>query len=188
MRRRIVKNFITRQYRDVDIIALQELKVLEGQYGRQCMQLADQSGLHIYTHQTQKKKDKLIGSDEIHKLTARIGYSPEISTTWNTEDSNGKSALMQGSEERAWRRMVNRTDSIDAYMAAVCTKGGLFTRMAFCGQRYDQARLDHFCLSNRTNKNELRKRDITEAKAWRLRTKNVGSGRVKPLQGTFAFN
>ncbi|KAL3687961.1 hypothetical protein R1sor_014270 [Riccia sorocarpa] len=66
-----------------------------------------------------------------------------------SEDSKGKSALMQGSEERDGRRMVNTTDNIDAYMAAVRTKGGLFTRMAFCGQRYDQARLDRFYLSNK---------------------------------------
>ncbi|KAL3697957.1 hypothetical protein R1sor_012033 [Riccia sorocarpa] len=65
------------------------------------------------------------------------------------DDSKGKSALIRGAEERTWRRFMNRTDMIDAYLTAVKTVGGLYTRMAFCGERFDRARLDRFYLSNR---------------------------------------
>ncbi|KAL3681371.1 hypothetical protein R1sor_024327 [Riccia sorocarpa] len=64
------------------------------------------------------------------------------------DDSKGKSALIRGTEERASKTFKYRAELVDAYVAAVKTTGGPFTRMAFCGQRYDQARLDRFYLSN----------------------------------------
>ncbi|KAL3693316.1 hypothetical protein R1sor_006967 [Riccia sorocarpa] len=167
------------------------------------MQLADQSGLPLYTHQTQKKKGKLTGSDGTHKLTEDWILAGDFNNVELSEDSKGKSALMQGSEECAWRRMVNRTDSMDAYIAAVRTKGGLFTRMAICGQRLRQILKEkknrqkndykegddikrevediRIILQEEDNEetrmrllskeNELKKREIREAKAWRLRSK-----------------
>ncbi|KAL3689318.1 hypothetical protein R1sor_015627 [Riccia sorocarpa] len=65
------------------------------------------------------------------------------------DDSRGKSALIRGAEERAWRRFSYRTDMVDAYLAAAKTEGGLYTRLAFCGDRFDRARLDRFYLTNR---------------------------------------
>ncbi|KAL3686920.1 hypothetical protein R1sor_013229 [Riccia sorocarpa] len=64
------------------------------------------------------------------------------------DNSKGKSALISGAEERAWKRLTYRTDMVEAYLAAVDTEGGLFTRLAFCGERFDRARLDRFYLSN----------------------------------------
>ncbi|KAL3675001.1 hypothetical protein R1sor_024949 [Riccia sorocarpa] len=154
MRRRIVKNFITRQYRHVDIIALQELKAT--------VHAASGSIRVASLHAPNTKEERqtywewwdsqIDGEDWI--------LAGDFNNVELSEDSKGKSALMQGSEERAWRKMVNRTDIIDAYMAAVRTKSGLFTRMAFCGQRYDQARLDRFYLSNRGEWCELIKEVI----------------------------
>ncbi|KAL3686184.1 hypothetical protein R1sor_004206 [Riccia sorocarpa] len=40
-----------------------------------------------------------------------------------------------------------RNELVDAYLCAVTTNGGNFTRYAFCGNRYDQARLDRFYLT-----------------------------------------
>ncbi|KAL3696684.1 hypothetical protein R1sor_010760 [Riccia sorocarpa] len=64
-------------------------------------------------------------------------------------DSKGKPAVILGAEERTWTRFTYRTDMINAYLSAVTTEGGVFTRLAFCGERFDRARLDRFYLSNR---------------------------------------
>ncbi|KAL3690380.1 hypothetical protein R1sor_016689 [Riccia sorocarpa] len=62
------------------------------------------------------------------------------------EDSKGKSALISGAEARTWKHLAERKGLVDAYLCAVTTTGGLFTRQAFCGQRYDRARLDRIYL------------------------------------------
>ncbi|KAL3684710.1 hypothetical protein R1sor_002732 [Riccia sorocarpa] len=64
------------------------------------------------------------------------------------EDSKSKSPLISRAEEQAWKRLVNRTDMIDMYWTTIRTEGRLYTRVAFCGERLDQARLDHFYLTN----------------------------------------
>ncbi|KAL3696442.1 hypothetical protein R1sor_010518 [Riccia sorocarpa] len=84
------------------------------------------------------------------------------------DDSNGKSAVISGAEERTWKRFTYRTDMIDAYLSAVTTEGGLFTRLAFCGERFDRARLDRFYLSNRG--------EWSSQKRWEL-----AWGRVKQI-------
>ncbi|KAL3677972.1 hypothetical protein R1sor_020928 [Riccia sorocarpa] len=63
------------------------------------------------------------------------------------EDSKGKSALATGGEARAWKQLAGRNGLIDAYLSAVNTSGGVFTRQAFCGSRFDRARLDRFYIS-----------------------------------------
>ncbi|KAL3698418.1 hypothetical protein R1sor_012494 [Riccia sorocarpa] len=63
------------------------------------------------------------------------------------DDSKGKSALISGSEARAWRQLTQTKGLIDAYLCCAEKSGGLFTRQAFCGQRLDRARLDRFYIS-----------------------------------------
>ncbi|KAL3683336.1 hypothetical protein R1sor_001358 [Riccia sorocarpa] len=63
------------------------------------------------------------------------------------EDSKGKSALVSGAEARSWKYLAESKGLIDAYLCAVTTTGGLFTRQAFCGLRYDRARLDRIYVS-----------------------------------------
>ncbi|KAL3697144.1 hypothetical protein R1sor_011220 [Riccia sorocarpa] len=38
---------------------------------------------------------------------------------------------------------------VDTYLAAAKTEGELYTRLAFCGERFDMANLDRFYLTNR---------------------------------------
>ncbi|KAL3701298.1 hypothetical protein R1sor_019320 [Riccia sorocarpa] len=59
-----------------------------------------------------------------------------------TDDSKGKSALLAGSEGRAWKYLAQQVGLVDSYLCAVTRAGGSFTRYAFSGKRYDQARLD----------------------------------------------
>ncbi|KAL3695991.1 hypothetical protein R1sor_010067 [Riccia sorocarpa] len=171
MRRRILKNFITRQYRHVDIITLEELKVKnKTKLEKKLRNLIPGARIIIdYTNSGRRGSALLINQKlrvsetgvsgfggaawaTVHAASGSIRVASlqapntkeERQTYWEwrdsqidgedwilvgdfnnvelSEDSNGKSALMQGSEERAWRRMVNRTDSIYAYMAAVRTK------------------------------------------------------------------
>ncbi|KAL3686168.1 hypothetical protein R1sor_004190 [Riccia sorocarpa] len=63
------------------------------------------------------------------------------------DDSKGKSALISGAEARAWKALSQEHGLVDAYLCAVTRTGGLFTRYAFCGRRYDQARLDRVYLN-----------------------------------------
>ncbi|KAL3685358.1 hypothetical protein R1sor_003380 [Riccia sorocarpa] len=255
MRRKIVKNFIIRQYRHVDIIALQEVKVknktklknnlrnlLPGARIIIDYMNSERGGSALLINQKLMVSETGVSGFEgaawatVHAASGSIRvaslHAPntkeERQTYWEwwdsqidredwvlvgdfnnvelPEDSKGKSALMQGSEERAWRRMVNRMDSIDAYMATVRTKGGLFTRLAFCRQRYDQARKilkeeknkqkndckegddirreeedmriilqeednEETMMRLLSKENELRKWELRDAKAWRLRSK-----------------
>ncbi|KAL3686462.1 hypothetical protein R1sor_009036 [Riccia sorocarpa] len=71
------------------------------------------------------------------------------------DDNKGKSALIRGAEERTWRCLMDRTDMVDAYLTAANTLGGLYSRLAFCRERFDRARLDRFYLSNRDEWCEL---------------------------------
>ncbi|KAL3689980.1 hypothetical protein R1sor_016289 [Riccia sorocarpa] len=63
------------------------------------------------------------------------------------EDSKGKSALITGAEARVWKFLSDSKTLVDAYFCAVSRHGGNFTRYAFCGKRYDHARLDRFYLT-----------------------------------------
>ncbi|KAL3688249.1 hypothetical protein R1sor_014558 [Riccia sorocarpa] len=58
------------------------------------------------------------------------------------EDSKGRSVMIRGAEERAWKRLTYKTDMVGAYLAATTIEGGLYTRLAFCGERFDRAGLD----------------------------------------------
>ncbi|KAL3680699.1 hypothetical protein R1sor_023655 [Riccia sorocarpa] len=64
------------------------------------------------------------------------------------DDSKGKSALATGAEARSWKSLTNKYGLVDAYLCSATTTGGCFTRYAFCGQSYDQARLDRFYLTD----------------------------------------
>ncbi|KAL3696875.1 hypothetical protein R1sor_010951 [Riccia sorocarpa] len=63
------------------------------------------------------------------------------------DDCRGKLALIAGAESRVWKSFAQEHGLVDAYICAVKRTGGCFTRHAFCGQRYDQSRLDRFYLS-----------------------------------------
>ncbi|KAL3677066.1 hypothetical protein R1sor_027014 [Riccia sorocarpa] len=63
------------------------------------------------------------------------------------EDSKGKSALVSGAEARSWKYVAESKGLVDAYLCAVTTTGGFFTRQAFCGLRYDRARLNRIYVS-----------------------------------------
>ncbi|KAL3700161.1 hypothetical protein R1sor_018183 [Riccia sorocarpa] len=63
------------------------------------------------------------------------------------EDTRGKSALIAGAEDRSWRQLSNDKGLVDSYLCAVETTGGSYTRQAFCGRRFDRARLDRCYIS-----------------------------------------
>ncbi|KAL3676485.1 hypothetical protein R1sor_026433 [Riccia sorocarpa] len=63
------------------------------------------------------------------------------------DDSRGKTAHIAGAEARCWKEVCNRKGLIDAYLTAVNKTGGNFTCQAFCGRRFDRARLDRFYFS-----------------------------------------
>ncbi|KAL3696899.1 hypothetical protein R1sor_010975 [Riccia sorocarpa] len=63
------------------------------------------------------------------------------------DNSSGKSAIIAGSEARAWKSFSQSNGLVDSYLAAASRKGGNFTRHAFYGRRYDQSRLDRFYVS-----------------------------------------
>ncbi|KAL3675613.1 hypothetical protein R1sor_025561 [Riccia sorocarpa] len=157
IRRRIVRKFLTKNYKNVDIIALQELKA-KGVGNGYLRFRAAWANIHTAT-----------GTVKVASIHAP-NIREERTTYWEwwdrqidgedcivvgdfnnvelPDDSRGKSALIRGAEERSWKRFTYRADLVDAYLAAAKTTGGTFMRMAFCGQRYDQARLDRFYLSN----------------------------------------
>jgi hypothetical protein len=58
------------------------------------------------------------------------------------DDSLGQSSVLHGSEERAWKCIVDDLDLLDLYVCASQRKGPLFTRQAVSGARVDGARLD----------------------------------------------
>ncbi|KAL3690449.1 hypothetical protein R1sor_016758 [Riccia sorocarpa] len=216
-RRRIVRNFISRHYKHVDVIALQELKVTDRTKLEASLHSLLPGGRIIvdYTRSGRGGNALIINPRirvsetgvsgfggaawaTVHTASGSIRiaslHAPNTKegrqTFWGwwdeqmddedwilagdfnnvelPEDSKGKSALMHGAEERTWRIWANRTDSIDAYLTAARTTGGLFTRMAFCGHRYDQARLDRFYLTNRGEWNSQ--------KRWEL-----GWGRIRQI-------
>ncbi|KAL3675715.1 hypothetical protein R1sor_025663 [Riccia sorocarpa] len=63
------------------------------------------------------------------------------------DDSRGKSALIVGAEARCWKHLTKSKDLVDAYFCVLHRTGATFTRQAFCGNRFDRARLDRFYLS-----------------------------------------
>lgn len=77
-----------------------------------------------------------------------------LSGDWNMaeqqDDSAGPSALIHGSEARAWKRLVDQWDLHDNYHCAGHRAGPHFTRQARRDNRFDQARLDR-CYSSRGN-------------------------------------
>ncbi|KAL3681274.1 hypothetical protein R1sor_024230 [Riccia sorocarpa] len=197
IRRRIVRKFLTKNYKNVDIIALQELKIThKKKLERNLRALLPEGRIIIdYTNSGRGGCALLVNARlrvletgtsgfggaawaNIHTATGTVKvasiHAPNIreerTTYWDwwdrqldgedcivvgdfnnvelPDDSRGKSALIRGAEERSWKRFTYRADLVDAYLAAAKTTGGTFTRMAFCGQRYDQARLDRFYLSN----------------------------------------
>ncbi|KAL3694948.1 hypothetical protein R1sor_008599 [Riccia sorocarpa] len=196
-RRRIVRNFIRKNCKDVDIIALQELKVTDKTKLEMSLRaLMPEARIIVdYTPSgrggaalliTSKLRASEVGTSQfggavsatVHTAAGSIRvaslHAPntkeEMQIYWNwwdhqvdgedwviagdfnnvelQDDSKGKSALMRGAEERAWKRFSYRTDMVDAYLTATNTEGGLFTRLAFCGARFDRARLDRFYLTN----------------------------------------
>jgi hypothetical protein len=58
------------------------------------------------------------------------------------DDSLGRSSVLHGSEERAWKCIVDDLDLLDLYICASERKGPLFTRQAISGMQVDGARLD----------------------------------------------
>ncbi|KAL3683846.1 hypothetical protein R1sor_001868 [Riccia sorocarpa] len=58
------------------------------------------------------------------------------------DDSKGKTALLFGSEARAWKYLAQELGLVDAYLCAVIRAGGNFTRYAFSGKMYDHAIID----------------------------------------------
>ncbi|KAL3675203.1 hypothetical protein R1sor_025151 [Riccia sorocarpa] len=89
------------------------------------------------------------------------------------EGSKGKSPLTTGAEARAWKHMAQRKGLIDAYMSAIITFGGVFTRQAFCEKFTEEQ--DHEDLIDLLKKaqEKLRKRDHEDARAWRLRSRSL---------------
>lgn len=58
------------------------------------------------------------------------------------ERAIGPSALIHGSERRAWNRLVDHLDLVDNYICAGVRKGSHFTKQAWKLDRYDQSRLN----------------------------------------------
>ncbi|KAL3677366.1 hypothetical protein R1sor_027314 [Riccia sorocarpa] len=179
-RRRIVRDFIKRAYKDIDIIALQELKVTDRRRLEMSLRALMPEGRIVVDYTPSGKRgcallisSKLrvseVGTSQfggaawatVHAASGSIRvaslHAPnskeERQVYWNwwdhqvdgedwliagdfnnvelQEDSKGKSALMRGAEERAWKRFTYRTDMVDAYLAPTKIEGGLYTRLAF---------------------------------------------------------
>ncbi|KAL3694987.1 hypothetical protein R1sor_008638 [Riccia sorocarpa] len=65
----------------------------------------------------------------------------------NQIDSIGPSPVIRGEEKNMWEVLTGSADLVDARACATTTKGPLFTRQAWYGNRFDQSRLDRFYLS-----------------------------------------
>ncbi|KAL3689705.1 hypothetical protein R1sor_016014 [Riccia sorocarpa] len=63
------------------------------------------------------------------------------------EDARGKSTVVKGREERAWKQLNFDKGLVDGFFCAASIEGVRFTRMARRRSRYDWSRLDRFYLT-----------------------------------------